>query len=336
MPITSAFRFAHADAPPQPTDLLGLLSGFLGSGPQARSSRKWKGKGFNMIWRPNFGNQSGPKDFFLELNLTDETLEFSAIPGGIANRGLLQHDIVLGGISYLQQINDSFDGSGQHFEPGIWAHVPATTGPTESESVVRMASIPHGTTVNLQGLAISAPAPIIQTASITPFRIGNPAALVHFPEEQIATVTNSRTPLPRVPELDQAHLSDPNLFLKDAIAGQTFVGTTVLIISSDHSQPAGKPDIGGGTDNIAFLQGTQATGPNADAAQVTSIFWIERVRGENGKPDFDQLQYTQRVLLNFNGLSWPHITVATLHPVDDDGEGDDHGGGHGGQRGGRD
>ena len=28
--------------------------------------------------------------------------------------------------------------------------------------------------------------------------------------------------------------------------------------------------------------------------------------------EFDQLQYTQRVLLNFNGLSWPHVTVATL------------------------
>jgi hypothetical protein len=25
-----------------------------------------------------------------------------------------------------------------------------------------------------------------------------------------------------------------------------------------------------------------------------------------------QLQYAQTVLLNFNGLSWPHITVATL------------------------
>ena len=28
--------------------------------------------------------------------------------------------------------------------------------------------------------------------------------------------------------------------------------------------------------------------------------------------EFDQLQYTQRVLLNFNGLSWPHVTVATM------------------------
>jgi len=25
------------------------------------------------------------------------------------------------------------------------------------------------------------------------------------------------------------------------------------------------------------------------------------------------LQYTQTVLLNFNGISWPHGTVGTLH-----------------------
>ena len=27
---------------------------------------------------------------------------------------------------------------------------------------------------------------------------------------------------------------------------------------------------------------------------------------------FAQMQYTQRVLLHFDGASWPHITVATL------------------------
>jgi hypothetical protein len=45
---------------------------------------------------------------------------------------------------------------------------------------------------------------------------------------------------------------------------------------------------------------------------VTSTFWIETVKGYAGGADFQQLQYTQNVLLNFNGLSWPHVTVATL------------------------
>ena len=30
---------------------------------------------------------------------------------------------------------------------------------------------------------------------------------------------------------------------------------------------------------------------------------------------FLQLQYTQTVILNFDGLSWPHVSVATLRKV---------------------
>jgi hypothetical protein len=73
------------------------------------------------------------------------------------------------------------------------------------------------------------------------------------------------------------------------------------------------PLVGGGTDNIAFLQGT-AGGPNALAASMTAIFWLETVE-EPGKAPFLQLQYTQTVLLNFNTLSWPHVSVATLRKV---------------------
>jgi hypothetical protein len=29
-----------------------------------------------------------------------------------------------------------------------------------------------------------------------------------------------------------------------------------------------------------------------------------------------QIQYSQQVFLNFNGLTWPHISVATLVPSD--------------------
>jgi len=43
---------------------------------------------------------------------------------------------------------------------------------------------------------------------------------------------------------------------------------------------------------------------------VRATFWLETIQGESAP---SQLQYSQTVLLNFNGLSWPHITVATLH-----------------------
>ena len=296
-------------------DLLGPLRGFIGH----QHKRSWKGTGFNMIWRPNFGGQSGSKDFFLELNLTNETLEFTDITGsGIANRGFLQKDVALGGLAYLQQIADRFDNTHQHFEPGVWANVPATSNPNEIATVVRMGSIPHGTTINLQGKSLAAVAPQFATSSITPFKNGSPddgkTNLVHFPEETLATPSTSRTALYQVATLTQAQLTDPNLFLTQAIAGQNIVSTTVLIISSDTSAPGSLPNAGGGTDDIAFLTGVGAPpagGPNANAVPVTAIFWIEKVRDDQGK-EVDQIQYSQRVILNFNGLSWPHVSVATL------------------------
>ena len=321
MPIQTDFVFDHKFAPATKklADLLGPLRGFVGH----QKKRTWRGTGFNLIWRPNFSGLSGPKDFFLELNLTNETLDFTDITGknGIANRGLLQADIVLGGLGYLQEIRDQFDNSHQHFEPGVWANVPMTINPAEESTVVRMGSIPHGTTINLEGTGFSVPQPKFDAASITPFKIGSPddgqTDLVHFPEEDIATPSPSRTPLNQVAGLTQAQLSNPNLFLSQAIANQTIVSTTVLTVTSDTSGPNSVPNAGGGTDNIAFLSGT-ASGPNANAARVTATFWIERVKDEHGD-EFDQLQYTQRVLLNFRRklppftvLSWPHITVATL------------------------
>ena len=68
------------------------------------------------------------------------------------------------------------------------------------------------------------------------------------------------------------------------------------------------PVPGGGTANTAFLKGG-SQGPNAVTASVSATFWLETVQGQ---PAENQLQYSQTVLLNFNGLSWPHITVGTL------------------------
>ena len=320
MPIDTDFAFNHKFAAKAVKavavqDLLGPLRGFVAH----HQKRSWRGRGFNLIWRPNFGNASGSQDFFLELNLTDETLEFTDITGtGIANRGLLQKDIALGGLAYLQQIDDRFDNSHQHFEPGVWANVPDTENPSEPTTVVRMGSIPHGTTINLQGKGFTAPQPLFDNVSITPFTIGSPddgtTGLVHFSEEDLTRPSTSRTPNSQVASLTPQQLTNPNLFLSQAIAGQTILSTTVLAISSDSSAPNSVPDAGGGTGNIAFLTGKgtpPAGGPNANTLRVTATFWIERVRDKDGR-EFDQLQYTQRVLLNFNGLSWPHITVATL------------------------
>ena len=123
-------------------DPLGALAGLLGT---------WKGHGFNAIWRPH--HPAGQQDRFLELNETDETLVFTRINGPIPNRGLAMADITMSGLTYMQQISESSTGAGLHIEPGIWAAVPATSDPSEPASVVRMASIPHGTVILAQGVA---------------------------------------------------------------------------------------------------------------------------------------------------------------------------------------
>ena len=70
------------------------------------------GNGFNMIFRPAFTNQDKPAagDNILELNLTTEQWTFQAIEGDIPNRGFLkQRSVNLGGISYVQTVQDVTD-----------------------------------------------------------------------------------------------------------------------------------------------------------------------------------------------------------------------------------
>lgn len=272
----------------------------------------WKGKGFNQIWRPFHGTQ----DRFLELNETIEVLQFEEIPGDIPNRGLLQADINLHGVRYLQQIQDAHvkgpNGklAGIHIEPGIWLSTPATSNPHDPATVARMASIPHGTTLVAQGdgtIPVISHAPPITPVSITPFLINPPHTPVNFPEVNLGIPSAFRTPPADIPGVTQAMVNNPNVVLSQAIAGQNIVSTTTLKVST---APLNPPTTGGGTSNIAFLQGA-AGGPNAQSVKVDSIFWIETVKEPNGAIKL-QLQYSQVVLLNFNGLSWPHVTVATL------------------------
>src|ERR1700761_5393992 len=75
-------------------------------GPLAALGGNWGGKGFNVIWRPTQSPPAPPgQDRFLELNLTLDSIDFTAISGAIPNRGLLQQDINMFGLTYMQQIS---------------------------------------------------------------------------------------------------------------------------------------------------------------------------------------------------------------------------------------
>jgi hypothetical protein len=283
-------------------------------GPLAQLEGTWEGTGFNTIWRPN--QLSSGQDRFLELNITNETLSFEKIGGPIPNRGLLQPDIDMFGLTYLQQIAEAQDGAGLHIEPGIWAIVPPTSDPDVPQSVVRMGSIPHGTVILAQGTTFDVAAPEIDDNNIIPFRIGTPpppnsdfdAAAQTFTELNLDIPTEFRFASPGV---TQDMVKNPNSVLTAALAGQTITSTTVLTVSS---RP--QPVPGGGTANTAFLgSGSNPPGGNADAVEVDAIFWIETVTDHDGG-DFLQLQYTRVVQLDFNGLRWPHVTVATMRKQD--------------------
>lgn len=360
---------------PTPPPPLGVLSHFTGT---------FTGKGFNLIFRPNSSatptrlpnpNSQGPNDNILELNLTSESLAFSSPLGSVPNRGnAAQPDVFMNGVPYVQMVSDVTNGGAPialHFEPGLWLAVPATTNPQEDRTLVRMGSIPHGTTINLQGAALPAAAgpPVIPPLDPTPFR-SDTRTPFRFPSQ---TASNSDTF--RIPQnlssfiaagtITQAILDDPNTVLRNAIAGQTIVETITLQVASASEvpiNPVAIPAVGGGNANIAFLTGN-ADVPNAQPAPENKIFagakatfWIETVEheitvpvvepgrspvvlptvphpplGAAGpavliKPPFPlphpitirvhstQIQYSQVVLLNFNGLTWPHVTVGTLVP----------------------
>ena len=286
-------------APPASTDST------VGLGPLAGLAGSWSGRGFNAIWRPH----RGPSDHFLELNVTNDQIDLAAINGLIPNRGFVQGQIFLSGLTYLQQISDanvtvSGSPAGLHIEPGVWVHVPPLTDPQEPTTVARLASIPHGTTILIQGTtSTAAGGPSIPNVSLKPFSIGDPKNPIDFAEQKLSNTTGVfRTSGVGLTGITQAMLDNPNSVLTAHPPNVTT--TTTLHVSTT---PGGNI-VGGGASNMAFLVGTK-DGPNADVAHVAATFWLQKLAGDT---EFKRLQYSQIVLLNFNGISWPHITVATL------------------------
>jgi len=389
--LPEEFEFGAVDHSPTTARALAVLPTIPPLGPLASFVGKWKGGGFNTIFRPDNPKSASsmklpiplpPGDNLLELNLTSETLTFSKSLGSVPNRGsATQADAFLNGVPYLQVIDDVTtpgQADGIHVEPGIWLMVPATTAPAEGPTLVRMASIPHGTTIEAQGTFSTAPGgPKIPVVDITPFSTpatGIPSVpqpgLIRFPSQTAA----SPKPTARIPQdlsafiaagtITQAILDDPNSLLRDQISHQTILETTTISVSTQPASPPvipGVPAFGGGVDNIAFLLGDGAqpvaAKPNAQVLQMTATFWIETVeytlevqifnpgqpplllkptprRAGQHVPTFSvtppkkiaspikikvtatQIQYSQTVLLNFNTLTWPHVSVATLVPAE--------------------
>jgi|HubBroStandDraft_1064217.scaffolds.fasta_scaffold172744_2 hypothetical protein len=293
-------------------------------GPLAPLVGSWQGTGFNAIWRPD--NTQPPQNSqirrFLELNLTNDSIQFEAIPGVVPNRGVAnQPDINLFGLHYLQRVSDAdkppFSTAGQalHIEPGLFMSVPASMvnpdaapgGPQVPASIVRLASIPHGVSLLMQGPAPSPTPkpggpnippifpipelPAFQPAAgslglgIQPTDIPPPGGdgKEHIvPEVNVAAdIVGSQSNGPYPSEF-QGFINDPNSILRGAIANQTILGTITIELST----AAVTNSIG----NIPFLglpNATQAqnpVNPNAFVSSARATFWIEWVRIEGPHP----------------------------------------------------
>ncbi|KAK1969090.1 hypothetical protein LY78DRAFT_654435 [Colletotrichum sublineola] len=261
------------------------------------------GFGFNTIFRPHSTNKStptglsrpqGPDDNVLQLNLTKEVMKFDYRLGAVPNRGLFsQADIHLNGVPYTQKIFDVMNPEVEtpmiHFENGMWLHVPETTMPALPASLARMASIPHGTTINAQSFsapATSEGAPNIEPISITPFLITDPEKKpIKFPSQDADNKNTFRlpqdlTPFTKAETVTQEMITDPNVVLRNANKGKDIIQHTTYTIST--SPPQSK--LGGGTSNIGFLQGdgsqsdSNPARANANAVKVTATYWISTVR----------------------------------------------------------
>jgi hypothetical protein len=175
MSSTCPFKVESSYVPPRFQQ--GPTTTALNLGPLAFLAGSWRGPGFNAIWRPDNPSSlplTTPPDQtkrFLELNLTHDSFDFHVIPGVVPNRGLNpQTDLSLYGLHYLQRTSDADPkpsptvlpagysttaGQALHIEPGLFMNVPAaiagTTPPGNTDTIVRMGSIPHGVTVLMQG-----------------------------------------------------------------------------------------------------------------------------------------------------------------------------------------
>jgi hypothetical protein len=195
--------------------------------------------------------------------------------------------------------------------------------------------------------------PTIPAVDITPFNAGGKIPFASQTATNTGTprLPPDLTKFIAAGTITQAILSDPNTVLRNAIKGQKITKTVVFTVSTAPSAPelgGGTANIG------FLLGAPTDGGPNAQAVNMTATFWIETVQHTilvtvftPGQPPIKiappaglahltptfvvqpttavtlprtitvtstQIQYSQTVFLNFAGLTWPHVSVATLVP----------------------
>ncbi|KAK2474655.1 hypothetical protein H9L39_14615 [Fusarium oxysporum f. sp. albedinis] len=240
-----------------------------------------------------------------------------------------------------------------HFEPGFWMRVPQVEDmPELAASFCRMGSIPHGTTINAQGFRhaiTSKGAPNIDPTDITPLLIEQvgipPINEPHKTATELAIIDDPNTILRQANE--GKDIIENTMFIVSTNAPPgAFGGGTTNIGFNIGSDEGKKTDAS-----------REKKSGNANAVDVSAQYWVSKIHAEaepdpsmrvrqkvspasqgprDALPEFyidkeveipsckktvtvayTQIQYSQMVMLDFNGTKWPHVTVATLAPIID-------------------
>jgi hypothetical protein len=297
-----------------------------------------KGRGWNMIALPLDAAHSGgrPDAFRVLLNQFDETLEFtnalipaqgSASPGGVPNRGT-PNDQFLNGLQYIQHIDQltAIDSLGStispvgaaaiHHEPGFFLRIVdqhAKNEKGETLEIARLGTIPHGDSVAALGNGKDL-GPVVGI-DLSPGAIGDFSALpigagprdtaengYLAPYAQFhANPFKGNVAAPNFPGFDP---TNPLALLQPG-APTNFAGMTVITLDTVNK---------GGIVNLPFIV------RHANATEMRFVLWVEELVGSTAENPLFQLQYAQRVLLDFfpsfgdptKKIRWPHITINTL------------------------
>jgi hypothetical protein len=304
---------------------LGTLGGLPGTW---ANQDELAGHGWNMIALPYVNPGSPvtpqqPSDFRLLLNQFDETLIFSMVDNNVPNRGaatqvLFDADQHVAALQYIQNIvqsaaadfpptpntNDTPKGTaGIHHEPGLMLHMLSQTG--NGPDLARLATIPHGNSVNAlgHGVVIQGPPDFTSIGDFSALPIGvspdvdNDPYLLPYKTFRDAPFQGLFNPV------------DPLDLLRKAVPPNVKT-TTVLTFDTTLST--------GGITSIPFVVS------QANASAMRAVFWIEELDAPpvNGIPQM-VLQYAQRVILEFftvpgdpkTLIQWPHITINTMKLV---------------------
>jgi hypothetical protein len=306
---------------------LGPLAGLVGTWTNFFSSGPFVSSGWNLISVPAPPpSPFSPSDgFTLEVIPYQETLSFQAAVINAGNRSSPASQTIYG-LIYQQNIsslcttdlcnNMGFGlGAGLHAETGMFLFL------TDTQQIVRLATIPHGNSILAIGTASevtsgfgNTTATPVVVPSFIPF--GTPATS-SFPTPQVGMKQYNTLQFPDPPPphnlatqpaplktviFDQ---TDPNSFLAGSLLLSTVNSATLISLSTQTDT--------GGVLNTPFLQN------NVSSVNVSMDLWIENVTTNNITGP--QLQYTQTINLSFTPIGgttpviFPHVTLNTLVPV---------------------